>query len=277
MTRTLRIAVPTLAALALASAAAAVPARRMVTTQTPAEVQGASFSDRVAVAHAADAWNAHQAVQARIKVEWGGQEILSAFMTTSPDASMSRLRVSDGSVVVNDGENTWVAPATSLFRRAKWHATAWPYYLAAPYKLGEKGGRLRFLGRQTWLGSELAAARLTFLPEAGGAPSDWYVAYREEGSDMLAGLAYEVPVGGTSADMVDEPHAVVYSDWQDVDGVPVPMSWTFYQWNMDDGPHGEPIGHVTLSDVHFVTTDVTTFQRPGNARAEAMARRHDQQ
>jgi hypothetical protein len=270
MSRTSRIAVPTLAALALATTAAAVPARRMATTRPSApSAPVADFADRVQASHAADAWASHDAVSAWIRVEMDGREVIAGLMTTSTDASRARLRLSGGTTVVFDGEEAWVAPATSLFQRARWHARTWPYFLAAPYKLSDKGTRLRFLGRQPWLGSDLAAARLTFEQGVGDTPDDWYVAYREEGSDRLAGLAYVATYGRTLEEAEADQRAVVYSDWQDVEGVPVPMTWTFYRWSLAEGPHGEPVGEVTLRDVAFVESDVLTFQRPGNARAEA--------
>jgi hypothetical protein len=272
-----RFAAPTLAVLAVAALAApglATPPRRLnQTPMAPAAAGPAGFAERVAAAHAASVWAAHQAIAADIVIQQGGEVMLAGTMTTTTDASRSRLWLKDGSNVVFDGEEAWVAPWNAPVKHARFHATTWPYFLAAPYRLADQDTRLRVLGRQPFGGGSAVAARLTFLDGTMETSDDWFVAYREDGSDRLVGLAYGLTFGRYEGEAERPPYAIVYGDWMDVDGVPLATTWTFYAWSIDEGTHGDPVGTATLRNIRFVD-DVTplTFQRPGNARAATLPR-----
>ena len=63
-----------------------------------------------------------------------------------------------------------------------------------------------------------------------------------------------------------EPHAIVFQDWQTVDGLLVPKSAPFYKWTGSD-IEGEPLGRLEFADVHFLTEppDPVKFQKPAEA------------
>lgn len=228
-----------------------------------------SFSETVEEAHGGEDWNAQEAVAADIRVEFGGQLMIDGRMVSDTPVGKTRFELKDGTVLVFDGKDAWTSPADSTFQGARFHVLTWPYFLAAPMKLDDPGTTLKALGKKPFQGDRsLEAAHLSFGEGVGDSPEDWYVVYREN-SGALAGMAYIVTFGKSTAEAEKEPHAVTYHDHVEVDGVQLSTRWQFWNWNEKEGVIGEPIGNVTLSNVEFVKPDGSTFTRPKNARSEA--------
>lgn len=61
------------------------------------------------------------------------------------------------------------------------------------------------------------------------------------------------------------PRAVTYTDWQPLDGVTLATRWTFYQWTIDQGIIGDPIGRAVLKNLQFVDTPPGFFDQPTGA------------
>ncbi|MEZ5332853.1 MAG: hypothetical protein R2991_12565 [Thermoanaerobaculia bacterium] len=239
-------------------------------TAGPAPAQRDSqLAERVEAASGGAAWNARSAVRVPLRVEFGGKTILDGVMTTDTAAGRSRFEIDDGTLLVFDGESAWVSPEDAPIARARFHVLTWPYFLAAPMKLDDPGVHLEALGPRPFLdGEPLEAARLTFDAGTGDTPDDWYVVYLDA-DDRLAGMAYIVTWGKSVEEAEKEPHAIVYRDRVDVDGVSVPTLWTFHHWSLEEGVTGEPIGRVELGTARFVEPDAGTFDRPsGPARRE---------
>lgn len=226
----------------------------------------ASYVQAVEDAHGLDAWSSQDAVSARIELTFGGNPALDGRMIFTP--SMSKVRLDQGEAsVIWDGETAWVTPADAEFPRARFHVLTWPYFLAAPMKLRDPGTHLELLGAKQVETKLYDAARLTFDEDVGDTPEDWYIVYREPQTHRLEAMAYVVTYGTTPEEANEEPHAIVFSDFQDVEGVAIPTTWTFRLWSEDKrGVHGDPLGEAKLTDVKFVTPDEETFAVPDDAR-----------
>jgi hypothetical protein len=262
------------AAACLAAAAACAPAPEPpADTAAPAAETVAvhPFAAAIEAAHAGETWTSHPAFASGVALELGGNAIFDGAMTLTPDAARTRIeRASDGAVLVFDGDTAWVSPAGAEWPMARFHSLTWAYFLAAPYKLDDPGTRLEPLGERVLFGTPHDAARLTFEAGTGDAPDDWYVLYRQPATGRLAAMAYIVTYGGTREEAEKEPHAIVYRDYVEVGGVPVPTSWDFHLWSEEEGVHGDPIGRVKLTDPRFVDAGDETFEAPEGAREEAL-------
>lgn len=226
----------------------------------------AAYTRAIEEAHGLDAWSSKDAVSARIQLTFGGNQALDGRMTFTPDMARARLDQGDASVLW-DGETAWVTPADAEFPRARFHVLTWPYFLAAPMKLRDPGTRLELLGAQAVEAELHDAARLTFDEGVGDTPDDWYVLYRHPRTNRLEAMAYVVTYGTRLEDANQEPHAIVYDDFQEIEGVTIPTTWTFRLWSEEKtGIYGDPIGEAQLSDVRFVTPEEGTFQVPDDAR-----------
>lgn len=225
-----------------------------------------AYARAIEEAHGLDAWSSKDAVSARIQLTFGGNQALDGRMIFTPDMTKARLDQGEASVIW-DGETAWVTPADAEFPRARFHVLTWPYFLAAPMKLRDPGTRLELLGAKAVDAKLHDAARLTFEEGVGDTPDDWYILYRDSRTNRLEAMAYVVTYGTRLEDANQEPHAIVYDDFQEVEGVMIPTTWEFRLWSEEKaGIYGDPLGQAKLSDVRFVTPEEGTFQVPDDAR-----------
>jgi hypothetical protein len=238
------------------------------TMQTDLPVIG--LVDRVERAHRADRWYRHEAVAAHIDVTFRGNHVLRGTFTFDTAVGKVRAELDNGTTIVFDGQTCWVSPADSDFQRARFHVLTWPYFAAVPFKLDDPGAHVQSLDNPlAYNGKDHLGGKLTFSPGTGDAPDDWYILYVDPDNHWLRAMAYVVTYG-KDADAELEPHAIVYDDYVRVSGSLVSRQWTFYHWSEQAGIHGEPIGHVSLSDIRFVTPDDQMFIAPPGAREETL-------
>jgi hypothetical protein len=273
-----RTLLPLLAAFALLAGACSTPPEEQPAPDTPdassdrgagdettADPATEAFAGPIEAAQGAAAWHTHDAVQAALRVELGGNTVLTGDLTFRTDGTGSRVATADGKVTVWDGETAWVSPADAEMPQARFHVLTWPYFFAVPFKLRDPGTHLEDLGELPFRDTALPAARLTFDGAVGDTPDDWYVLYRDAATSRLAGMGYVVTYGRSLEEAEAEPHAISYGDFVDVDGVQVPTTWQFWHWSREKGVSGEPIGRATLTDVRFVTPATDAFTAPEGA------------
>ena len=228
------------------------------------------FAVDVAYAHGAPAWRAHESVQTDITVDFMGNRLLDGIMTMTTDTGKVRIETSTGHVMVYDGQTAWLSPSSARVPMVRFHLLTWPYFAAAPYKLDDPGSTLTPLG-PLWLdAAEYDAAELTFDAGVGDTPDDWYVCYRDLETNRLAAMAYIVTYGSTVEKAGEEPHAITYHDFQNVRGAVVAMTWKFWQWDREQGIHGDPIGEVRLANLRFINAAANAYQRPMDAVEEVV-------
>ena len=63
-----------------------------------------------------------------------------------------------------------------------------------------------------------------------------------------------------------EQHAIIFEEWQAVDGLTVPKIAQYYAWK-NDNIEGEPLGKMSFLNVHFSpqTPDDAKFAKPADA------------
>ena len=83
-------------------------------------------------------------------------------------------------------------------------------------------------------------------------------------------MAYVVTYGRTLDEAEQEPHAIVYGEFVDVEGVQVPTVWQLHGWSEEQGVHGDPLGRLELSNPRFVEPGPETFSAPEGARDEGL-------
>lgn len=236
-------------------------------TQPAAESETSveDYLNSIEKTHGAQAWYDHAALKTEIEIHWGEDQKTSATLVMRPDMSAIRMDVHGGpALVYNDGK-AWMAPPDSQFQAPRFHLLTWPYFIAAPFKLGDPGTMLKLMQSRQWNDADYDLARLTFASGVGDTPEDWYVLYRHPQSHRLDAMAYIVTYFGPTEEAEEEPHAVVYRDYRMVDGVALPMHWTFHHWSMEQGPHGDPIGEVWLREASFVEPAAEAFAKPEGA------------
>lgn len=227
------------------------------------------YISRIESAQGADKLRSRQAIQADLVVDFGGQRMIDGSILFTIDGGRSRITMKDGTVAVFDGQHAWVSPASSTFPAARFHLLTWPYFALAPFKLRDGGTTLVLAQPMTLNGKPHATAKLTFAAGTGDAPDDWYILYRDPDTGRLNAMAYIVTYGKKPGE-ADEPHAIVYEDFQTIDGVTLSTTWKFYNWSREQGRHGDMIGQVTLRNVRFVTPQPGAFDKPADAKEDPL-------
>ncbi len=245
------------------------PMMQPVQPQTTATVtvnKGPSYTAlarAVYTAHGGWRWGRNHCIQADIQLNFGGQVRLVAKLLTDKDAGKVRLTLNDGTILVYDGTNVWMSPANAPVDRPRFDALTWSYFLAAPFKLGDKGTHLKNLGAQPFIaGQSLPAAKLTFNPGVGDSPDDWYIIYVDPNSRWLRGMAYIVTYGKSLEKAEENPHAITYDNYVSVNGVYLPRTWNFWNWSQEQGITGNPIGSALLSNIQMVQPAANSFTQP---------------
>lgn len=224
------------------------------------------YAAAIEEAHSASIWRAKGGAMMDVELDLPGKHELSLSLLTSPDAARTRLKLDDGTIVVSTGDSVHVTPVASANPKMRFHALTWSYFLSAPFKLSDPGANLVGQGETELNGRTQDVARLTFGAGVGDTPDDWYMLYRDSESSMVSAMAYVVTFGRDPKTVTeDNASAIVYTDFQEVEGVPIPMTWNFHKWSKERGPHGPAIGQVRISNFRFTQPAADAFDIPADS------------
>lgn len=259
-------------ALAPVSAQEGEPTSRP--TSRPSEAATPRLVSDVEAAHGAAAWRQKQAIECGIKVVFGGATRLEGKLLYEPARSRVRIELAQGGQLVFDGQRAWVGGGKEV-PRARFHLLTWPYFLAAPFKLGDPGARLEAERAGTLDGQPVRLAKLTFAEGTGDSPRDWYLLHVDPETRRLVAMAYTVTYGASAPTQLEQaeadPHAIRYDRFLEVEGVLLATHWTFHAWSAAAGLHGQ-LGEVSLESPRFVTPPAGAFARPDGAVEDALPR-----
>lgn len=230
----------------------------------------ASFADNIEQAHGMKVWQKMKAVEADMVLKFGGNEALNCKLIYDMHTSKVRMELKDGTILVFDGEHAWVSPSESKMRMARFHLLTWSYFLAAPFKLRDPGTHLESSGPLPINNILSSTAKLTFDKGVGDAPDDWYIVYPQLETHQLAALAYIISYGKDVKEAEKQPHAIVFHEYKDIEGVKLSTFWTMHHWSKTEGPHGDPMGTVRLSNIKFIRPDKDRFTKPDDAREDKL-------
>ena len=221
-----------------------------------------AFAQSVEKAHNKEDFAQHEAVSFDFKLSFGGQEQMDSKITMRTNSSKIKIENKDGSTILFDGTDVYVTPAATEMPSARFAIFTWPYFAAMPFKLTDPGTQWSDM-RQTQDG-QYSRAKLTFKENTGDTAEDWYIAFTDNKTNLLSYVAYIVTFGKSIEKAEDEPHAIVYKNYEVVDGVPISNQWEFYNWSEEKGLFGAPIGEATLSNITF--TDSVDFTVPTDSK-----------
>ncbi len=229
-----------------------------------------AFLNQMTEAHNMEAYQARTAVQADFAIAFPGAFELAGTMTFDTPVGKARLDLDDGTAVVFDGQNAWVTPAEKADPRMRFHVLTWPYFLAAPFKMGDPGVNLAEPTAMPINGPEdqHQAVKVTFDDGTGDAPDDWYYLFTDD-QNRLSAMAYIVTFGKSAPEAEKKPSMIVYDGFETVEDVVFATQWSFHYWNPKAGIEpGEPKGTARITNIRFVEIDDSTFAKPEGA-AEA--------
>lgn len=200
-------------------------------------------------AHAAAKIDTAGVVSFRLQLAFGGKTRLNGRIAMTPGTDRIRVDLDDGPSLFADGQRVWIAPEDADWPRARFDVYTWMYFFALPYKLNDPGTIWDEPVTERLDGADRRMARLTFEPGTGDSHEDWYRVYLDSANRIHA-AAYIVTHTKSAGEAAEDPHAIVYSNYRQVEGVPVAHRWTFFRWREGEGLT-DTLGEGVLSEVRF--------------------------
>lgn len=195
------------------------------------------------------------------------------------DHQVFDLRTRDGLITADaytlgaSGGEVWIKPALDVLGGTPPRFYMWTpfYFFGMPFVFADPGAAHEPLGRKSFQGAEYDAVKITFKAGTGDSPDDFYFAYIDPASGRLKLAVYVVTFPalrkGKPMDQLEQ-HAIVFGEWQEVNGLTVPKFAQYYNWK-NDTIEGEPLGRMTFSGVRFSpeSPDHSQFAKPADAVA----------
>lgn len=223
-----------------------------------------SFCKQIEQAHQKDLWDKQNAFRFHFYLEFRGKKRMDGIITMQPNNGKVHMALDNGITATFDGEKAWYAPDTAEFANARFNIRTWPYFTEAAYKLNDPGSNMENMGLTDLNGTTYHAGYMTFGDNVGDSPDDWYIVYADTSDHLLKALAYIVTYKKTQEKANEDPHAITYSDYVDLDGIPIASHWEFHTWR-DSLGLTEKLGDARLSDMEFVTVPDSLFHAPAGA------------
>ncbi len=233
-------------------------------------------------------YNASAQIDRSVKAH-GGLEKWQSFGTVEYDCSFESsksskrdhqlfdLRSRDGLITADtytlgasSGE-VWIKPALDALGGSPARFYMWTpfYFFGMPFVFADPGAAQEPLGRKTFQGKEYDVVKITYKSGTGDSPDDFYFVYIDPASGRMQLAVYVVTFPslrkGKPIEELDQ-HAIVFEEWQEVDGLTVPKFAQYYDWK-NETIEGDALGRMSFSNVRFSTNTPSRseFARPADA------------
>lgn len=220
------------------------------------------FTKGIEVTHKKKAFMSNKIVSYDLVVQFGDKEYLAARFTQTVSGSKIKMERTNGEVVIYDGTEVYTNKTDANLPKDRFDIFTWPYFVTIPYKLNDEGTIWSDFQDKPFYDRTAHTGKLSFEANVGDAPDDWYVVYKDD-SNYLVGAAYIVSFGKGKEAAEKEPHAVKYTNFSEVNGIPFAKDWTYHMWTNETG-FGEQIGKANLTNITFSETDEMLFKLPKN-------------
>jgi hypothetical protein len=220
-----------------------------------------SFTEKVEAAHARSSFLSREAIQFDFRLTFGGKQRMDARMTLLTNSTKGLIEMSNGDKILFDQDKVYHSPGMENAKSIRFSAYTWPYFFLFPYKLSDPGTRWKDYPIDTLNNTSYLTQKLTFAPGTGDAPKDWYIVYADTASHLIEVGAYIVTANKTVEEAEEDPHAIQYLEYQDVDGIPISTHWYFWEWRRDGGLTRQ-LGEAFVQNAKFVQVEESTFEVP---------------
>ncbi len=224
-----------------------------------------SFSENIEEAHNKAAFMNKKAVSFDIDLEFGGNTRLNGKVSMTTNSTKVRLDKPDGTSIIYDGENVFISPESAETKGARFDIFTWQYFFAMPFKLTDPGTVWEEQQDRMLDSTSYKTAKLTFESNVGDSPDDWYVVYKDPETSRLKAAAYIVTFSKDQEKAEEDPHAIVYSNYETVQNVSFATGWSFHNWNQENG-FGEKLGEASIKNLKFFDPEADYFAVPENSK-----------
>lgn len=225
----------------------------------PISAEAKAFVQSIEGKHQKELYDKKEVIQFDLDLKFGGKQRFLGKVNMTPNGGMVRMEDSL-KVMIWDGQEAYLFPETSTYSKTRFDVLTWSYFFAAPYKLSDPGVNHHYLGNDRPLNQyNYAASQITFGEGVGDSPKDWYIAYKDKKEDLLVALAYIVTYNTTIEKASEDPHAITYEAFIELEGIPFATQWNFWTWNWD-GQLIKLLGTASLSNIKFMKKAEDMFQ-----------------
>ncbi len=224
-----------------------------------------SFSENIEEAHNKTAFMNKEAVSFDINLSFGGKPRLQGKVSMTTNSTRVRLDKADGTTIFYDGDMVAMTPDTASIKGTRFDIFTWQYFFAMPFKLTDPGTVWEKQKDRKIDSISYQTAKLSFQSDIGDSPDDWYIVYKDNKTNRLKAAAYIVTFSKEKDKAEEDPHAIVYANYQTIDNIPFATSWTFHNWNYESGL-GEQLGKASITNIKFFDPEESYFNAPGNAK-----------
>ncbi|TBW28393.1 DUF6503 family protein [Gramella sp. KN1008] len=224
-----------------------------------------SFSENIEEAHNKVAFMTHEAISFEIKLKFGEKTQLDARISIMTNSTGVRVDKADGTSIIYDEKTSVITPASAKTEGARFDLFTWQYFFAMPFKLTDPGTVWEVQEKRKLDSLEYNTAKLSFEAGTGDSPDDWYIIYQDPETGRIKAAAYIVTFSKEQAKAEENPHAIVFSDYEMIENVAISTKWSFHNWNETDGL-GEKLGEAEITDIKFFVPEENYFKTPENSR-----------
>jgi len=221
------------------------------------------FISAIEKTHQKEAFFNKEAIQFDIRLQFRGKERLKGRITTTTNSVVGLLELSTGEKMYVNKDKVFCSAALADKKSVRFDAYTWSYFFLFPYKLSDDGVQWQDLGQMQYPKKTYNPYKLTFAAGTGDDPQDWYIVFADPKSKLIDHAAYIVTANKSQAEAEKDPHAISYSEYKNIDGIPIAHQWTFWEWRKDKGLTKE-LGSAEIYNVQFVADTISDFSVPAS-------------
>lgn len=220
------------------------------------------FVEEIERAHGAEIFKSKELFSFDLKLSFRGKHRLQGRFHLSTDSRFGRIDLENGSSIVYRDGDVYTNDLSAKPSTIRFDAYTWSYFFMLPFKLNDPGTIWTDYKIRPNAGISFPSAKLSFESGTGDAPDDWYIIYSDENTKLINCAAYIVTANKTVEEAESDPHAIMYSDYEMIDGVMISKTWQFRSWNKEIGVT-DTIGLGNLSNISFGDFDESLFNING--------------
>ncbi len=221
---------------------------------------------RIYDAHGWDRYKDAQALAGDVHVAFKDGSQFDAHFVHEMKSGRTRMQLADESVLVFDGQSTWVWPANSPVKEPRYNLTTWPFLVTLPMRLHSEGATLSEPATRKWAGMDYDSLTLSFGPNAGDRSNDWFVVYADKESHLVKAVGYVITGGRLLVVAEKDPIGLTMYNLKQHGGALFAEDWKIWRYNKAEGFFGLPIGEARVYNIEFYQPGSNTFTPPAGAR-----------
>lgn len=239
----------------------------LVLTLTGLEFASAEnhFVSKIESAHKKEEFLSKKTVSFDIDIFFGENQAFKGKVTTLTDSTKIRMDMENGVSLIFDGEKVYQTPPDVEDARMRFHIFTWSYFFLFPYKLSDPGTLWNEYENNKLADKSFDTQKLTFEKGVGDSPDDWYIVYADPETNVLKYSSYIVTFFESKEEAEKDPHAIEYSNYKEIKGIPISTHWEFWGWTEKKGLT-DNLGYADLTNIEFVDVEADFFSKPENSK-----------